>query len=53
MFVSVGITKMFFVTVIRTLTGHQTSVKCMDFHPFGDFVASGSLGTFVKVSPVC
>lgn len=35
--------------VIRTLTGHRSSCLSVDFHPFGDFFASGSLDTSVKV----
>ena len=40
-------------TVVRTLTGHKSSIKCLDFHPYGDFVASGSLDTNLKVSLHC
>lgn len=36
-------------TVIRTLTGHKSSIRCVDFHPYGDFVASGSLDSDIKV----
>ena len=35
--------------VIRTLTGHRSSCLSVDFHPFGDFFASGSLDTSLKV----
>ena len=35
--------------VIRTLTGHRSSCLSVDFHPFGEFFASGSLDTSVKV----
>jgi len=36
-------------TVVRTLAGHRSSVKAADFHPYGDFFASGSLDTNLKV----
>ena len=39
-----------FVSVVRTLTGHKSSIRGIDFHPYGEFVASGSLDTNVKVS---
>ena len=35
--------------VLRTLTGHKSSAKSVDFHPFGDYVTSGSLDTNIKV----
>lgn len=38
-----------FVSVVRTLTGHKSSIRGIDFHPYGEFVASGSLDTNVKV----
>ena len=38
-----------YFAVIRTLTGHKANIRCLDFHPYGDFVASGSLDTNVKV----
>ena len=38
--------------VIRTLTGHKSNIRSLDFHPYGDFVASGSLDTNIKVSAV-
>ena len=38
------------VSVVRTLTGHKSSIRGIDFHPYGEFVASGSLDTNVKVS---
>lgn len=25
--------------LVRTLTGHRASIRCMDFHPYGDFFA--------------
>ena len=36
--------------IVRTLTGHKASIQCMDFHPYGDFLTSGSLDTSIKVS---
>lgn len=39
-----------YFVVIRTLTGHKANIRCLDFHPYGDFVASGSLDTNVKVT---
>ena len=35
--------------VVRTLTGHKMSIRGLDFHPYGDFVASGSVDTNIKV----
>lgn len=35
--------------VVRTLTGHKANVRSLDFHPYGEFVASGSNDTTVKV----
>jgi WD40 repeat protein len=35
--------------IVRTLTGHKATVRCMDFHPYGDFLTSGSLDTSIKV----
>ena len=37
------------ITVIRTLTGHKTNVRCLDFHPYGHFLASGSFDTSIKL----
>jgi katanin p80 WD40 repeat-containing subunit B1 len=34
---------------VRTLTGHRSSCLSIEFHPFGDFVATGSLDTNLKV----
>ena len=39
----------FCIAVIRTLTGHKANIRCLDIHPYGDFVVSGSADTFVKV----
>lgn len=33
----------------RTFEGHIDAIKCMDFHPYGDFLTSGSLDTSIKV----
>lgn len=39
-----------FVVVMRTLTGHTSSIKSLDFHPYGDYCTSGSLDCNVKVT---
>jgi WD40 repeat protein len=41
---------MVLLSVLRTLTGHKSSIRSLDFHPYGDFVASGSLDTNLKVN---
>jgi len=35
--------------VVRTLTGHRSNVISVDFHPFGEFFASGSLDCNTKI----
>ena len=35
--------------LIRTLAGHRSSVKCVDFHPFGEFFASSSSDLSLKI----
>lgn len=35
--------------ILRTLTGHRASIRCVDFHPYGDFLASGSVDSGIKV----
>lgn len=35
--------------ILRTLTGHRASIRCVDFHPYGDFLASGSSDSGIKV----
>lgn len=35
--------------VLRTLLGHKANICSLDFHPFGSFVASGSLDTNIKL----
>ena len=35
--------------VARSLSGHTSNIKCLDFHPFGEFIASGSLDTNIRV----
>lgn len=35
--------------VVRTLTGHRSNCMGVDFHPFGEFFASGSLDTNLKI----
>ena len=34
---------------MRTLSGHKANIKSLDFHPYGDFVASGSVDTSVRI----
>lgn len=36
--------------MLRTLTGHRASIRCVDFHPYGDFLASGSSDSGIKVN---
>jgi len=38
-----------FLAVVRTLTGHRSNCTSVDFHPFGEFFASGSLDTNLKI----
>ncbi|GFQ89510.1 katanin p80 WD40 repeat-containing subunit B1 [Trichonephila clavata] len=35
--------------IIRTLTGHKAGIRCLDFHPYGDYIVSGSLDTNIKL----
>ena len=35
--------------VLRTLMGHKANVCSLDFHPFGEYLASGSVDTNIKV----
>ena len=39
-----------YFSVIRTLTGHKSSIRSLDFHPYGDYAASGSLDFNIKVN---
>lgn len=39
----------FVYAVVRTLTGHRSNCISVDFHPFGEFFASGSLDTNLKI----
>lgn len=39
----------FVLLVVRTLTGHRSNCISLDFHPFGEFFASGSLDTNLKI----
>nr|CAD7404210.1 unnamed protein product [Timema cristinae] len=34
--------------IVRTLTGHKASIRSIDFHPYGDFLTSGSLDTSIR-----
>lgn len=43
------LTLLFFFSVVRTLTGHRSNCISVDFHPFGEFFASGSLDTNLKI----
>lgn len=35
--------------VVRTFTGHRSNCVSLDFHPFGEFFASGSSDTNMKI----
>jgi WD40 repeat protein len=35
--------------VVRTFTGHRSNCASLDFHPFGEFLASGSSDTNMKI----
>jgi WD40 repeat protein len=35
--------------VVRTLTGHRSNCTAVEFHPFGEFFASGSMDTNLKI----
>jgi WD40 repeat protein len=35
--------------VVRSLNGHKSNCTAVDFHPFGEFFASGSLDTNLKI----
>lgn len=37
------------VKIVRTLTGHRSGLRAVDFHPYGDFLTSSSLDSTVKV----
>lgn len=37
------------IAVVRTLTGHRSNCVSVSFHPFGEFFASGSLDTNLKI----
>ena len=37
------------VAVIRTLTGHRSNCTAVEFHPFGEFFASGSSDTNLRI----
>ena len=34
---------------VRTLQGHKAACTAVDFHPFGEFFASGSVDTSLKI----
>ena len=31
------------------MSGHTSNIKCLDFHPFSELIASGSLDTNIRV----
>ena len=35
--------------MVRNLKGHSAAIRTLDFHPYGEFIASGSLDTNLKV----
>lgn len=35
--------------MVRTLTGHRSYCTACEFHPFGEFFASGSMDTNLKI----
>lgn len=37
------------LAVVRTLTGHRSNCLSVDFHPFAEYLASGSLDTNLKI----
>lgn len=49
LFTSHTIISAFFLLVLRTLMGHKANICSLDFHPYGEFVASGSQDTNIKV----
>ncbi len=38
-----------FCLVVRSISGHKASIRALDFHRYGDILASGSLDTNIKV----
>uniref|UniRef100_A0AAZ3R5C7 Katanin p80 WD40 repeat-containing subunit B1 n=1 Tax=Oncorhynchus tshawytscha TaxID=74940 RepID=A0AAZ3R5C7_ONCTS len=38
-----------FIPVLRTLMGHKANICSLDFHPFGEYLASGSMDTNIKL----
>lgn len=38
------------LAVLRTLMGHKANICSLDFHPFGEYLASGSVDTNIKVT---
>ncbi|KAA0195453.1 Katanin p80 WD40 repeat-containing subunit B1, partial [Fasciolopsis buskii] len=39
----------FTLLVVRALSGHTSGISSLDFHPFGNFVTSGSVDSLVKL----
>lgn len=38
--------------LVRSLSGHKSNIRSIDFHPYGEFIASGSFDTNLKVPSV-
>lgn len=47
--IDLGLLLYFASLVLRTLMGHKANICSLDFHPYGEFVASGSQDTNIKV----
>lgn len=39
--------------VIRSISGHKAAISSLDFHGYGDILASGSMDTNLKVVHAC
>lgn len=37
------------IVVVRTIAGHRTNCTSVEFHPFGEFFASGSLDANLRI----
>ncbi len=38
-------------TAVRSISGHKAAICSLDFHRYGDILASGSMDTNLKVLP--
>jgi WD40 repeat protein len=38
-----------FIEAVRSISGHKAAICSMDFHRYGDILASGSMDTNLKV----